>query len=193
MKWNRIDWKSSQLCVKWQILQNARSYVNIVILWLRFWFERNRSIITTQFGFLFEIHFDISSLSAFDFILCQNNLHEFIFSFNIISLLTAERFRCNFNKISMQASILRWKIRNVDFMWKIIEIVNANCICTFRQSIETINSIWIAYLFDWVYSIFRCAKKIHIMLCKCSSKLNLNETMYVTIADIVSTTKWKNV
>lgn len=102
MKWNRIDWKSSQLCVKWQILQNAKSYVNIVIeilietksidhhnsiripFWNKFW------------------HFIIKCFRL-QFNLCQNNLNEFIFSFNIISLLTAERFRWNFNKISMQA------------------------------------------------------------------------------------------
>lgn len=172
--------------------QKLRQYCDIVIeilIWTKS-IDHHNSIRIPFWNTFW--HFIIKCFRL-QFNLCQNNLHEFIFLFNIISLLTAERFRCNFNKISMQASILRWKIRNVDFMWKIIEIVNANCICTFRQSIETINSIWIAYLFDWVYSFFRCAKKIHIMLCKCSSKLNLNETMYVTIADIVSTTKWKNV
>lgn len=29
----------------------------------------------------------------------------------------------------------------------------------FRQGIETINSIWIAYLFDWVYSFFVVQRK----------------------------------
>lgn len=92
------------------------------------------------------------------FNLCQNNLNEFIFSFNIISLLTAEISRCNFNKISVQASISRWKIQNVDFMWKIIELL-MQIVYAFRQSIETINSIWIAYLFDWVYSFLSLCKE----------------------------------